>query len=248
MDNVTLKRKSYVLDCTYIKIPKDQFQIVEQLHLIYSTYNIALSQIVKTVTNSGSSFPKAFRVFKQNKTNDIECRAITYELLKETGGMGDEALLLFRMMHLDLHDNESNKGYIKLTDHFQSKIQKQDVSRFEDRAFEDRAFEEHETCIAHQLMLVGSVDSLESNDINESYRQIYNDAFKSLDMLWGSRGNICQASTMNYEKTRWSSTLYEVIIPEFFSIKYPIRNCLFEFKLKSNAHLSSFHLPINNTD
>lgn len=68
IDEITLKRKSYVLSCEYFPSPHNFQTISERFQLLYSRFDINPSSIIATVTDNGSNFVKAFKVF--GRTNE----------------------------------------------------------------------------------------------------------------------------------------------------------------------------------
>lgn len=221
LDEKTLKRKSYVLSCEYFSIPHNYETITERFQLLYSKYGINSSSIVSTITDSGSNFVKAFNVFGQNThkpdeetDNNAEIGASSSQSTSNSS-QEDEIEFLMELLNKAESGNEIDTNGDSLLDSYQSRIECVGIN--DDEAL---ALSNHDRCLAHQLNLTGSVDSLQANKHNKTYEKLYDGVFDKLETLWNCCGRQGTSETiLKYlgrnitrpGKTRWNSTFDKVI-------------------------------------
>lgn len=224
LDETTLKRRSYALCCEHCPTPHNNETIAERFQLLYNKYGIKPSNIVSTITDSGSGFLEPFRVFGQqacepneycdNSSNAARARQNLSETDENSESCDeDEGESLLQMMNSAKAENETGIHHDNLVEFFQARIQN---TKMNDEIM--LALSNHEKCVAHQLHLIGSADSLQANT-HKSYYRLYKGAFEKLDKLWECCGNpnsseiILKYIGRNINrpaKTSWTSTFDKV--------------------------------------
>lgn len=206
IDENTLERRSHVLSCNYFPAPHNFETITERFQLLYHQFDIRPSCVRATITDNGSNFLKAFRVyglnndeFKKFLENNDDGTIETVEaadfskLLSVLNNIPNdeksvscddyetEALLDLLYSTINEHSEEElydSEKTIDLMNFFNSRI-----SNIEMNEETVLALSNHCKCSAHCLNLIGSIDRLRAHR-NKEYSRKYVNVFEKLNLLW----------------------------------------------------------------
>lgn len=216
----SLIRKSYVISCKYFPAPHNYETITEAFQLLYSKFGINPSSVTATVTDNGSNFVKAFRVYGRDsyeftnflEADDDEPEPIQYEEADRTkvfdvlntahgeaecinGDDDSEYEALIDLLHSDSSENVEEDEHETNYKNGSEEIFDFFKSRVISAQLDDQtafALSNHLRCNAHKYNLVGSCDSLRALR-NKQFSNMYESVFEKLNMLWYASGR--QASS-----------------------------------------------------
>lgn len=192
LDPSTLERCSVALACRQLKGSHTFDVLGNSLNEIHTEFGIQ-HKIVRTTTDSGSNFVKAFRVYgKQDENNNSTVSDGSEDDDEE---MGDED------QHLEGIDVIDVSSILNEDDGLQFQLPK------------------HHRCACHLLNLVSTVDA-EKATSNEAYKKLSRSAFSKCSALWNKSGRsttaaemveeICKINLIRPNATRWNSLLMAV--------------------------------------
>lgn len=195
IDPETLSRCSAGLACKQLRGSHTFDLLANALNDIHAEFEIR-GKIVRTTTDNGSNFIKAFRVFGEDENNNA------------AGGqeIDDESAQSEEEEEEDIDEDE-------------------DVEYIDTAALlkEDDGFEfqlpRHQCCACHILNLVASEDSTKATS-NDAYRKLYHSTFGKCNGLWNKCGrstlpaetveDVCSLQLLRPNKTRWNSLFMAV--------------------------------------
>lgn len=193
MDPETLERRSAALACRQLTGSHTFSVLTGALTDIHTEYNIR-EKIVRTTTDYGSNFIKAFRVYGKEENNNTG--AIQGVELGETGG-GDSS-----------EEEEEEEGNVPV------EFVEAGTLLDEDDGLEYQ-LPKHHRCACHLLNLVSTVDVSQANA-----QKLSRSAFAKCQALWNksSRSTTaaeiieskCKLQLVRPNETRWNSVFFAV--------------------------------------
>lgn len=207
IDDESFERKSFVLSCEDFPRPHTHQHIAERLQMLYEKFSLQPSSIVASVTDNGSNFVCAFKVFGRTSnffqhlrqvcdeddsddvSRDTDILKITDSLIQlsdecNQNSLEEEANILYDIINssdeeLDNSVSEQN-GSSDDSDwkYVYSTISNERLSENDILMLPNRI-----PCNTHTLSLIGSVDSLAAHK-NKTYSKLYEAVFEKLNLLW----------------------------------------------------------------
>ena len=215
IDEGTLERRSAALACKRLKGSHTFDVVAGALDDIHCQYRIR-GQVVRTTTDSGSNFIKAFSVFgEQSQSEDAESES-------ESESESDK--------------DSSEEAHVNYLDTC-SILEKDNGLEYQ--------LPTHQRCACHLLNLVATTDADMAEKKNDTYKRLSRAAFGKCQAMWNKTGRSymaaevveenCQLQLIRPNQTRWNSTFMAVeriirIVQE--KGEEAIRNVCEEFKLK----------------
>uniref|UniRef100_A0A8P4KQJ3 BED-type domain-containing protein n=1 Tax=Dicentrarchus labrax TaxID=13489 RepID=A0A8P4KQJ3_DICLA len=169
IDPNSLKRCSAALACKQLRGSHTFDVLASALNDIHSEFEIR-GKTMRTTTDNGSNFIKAFQVFGEDENNNA------------VGSDGDP-------------DNASQRGEDEEDQEGDEEVEFVDVSALlnEDDGLEFQ-LPQHQRCACHLLNLIATVDAMKATS-NEAYKKVYRSTFGKCNALW----NKCGRSTLAAE-------------------------------------------------
>lgn len=194
IDPETLQRCSAALACRQLRGSHTFDLLANALNDIHAEFEIR-GKIVRTTTDNGSNFVKAFRVFGEDENNNAE----GVEEAEESA-----------------QSEEEDDGGVD---------EDEDVQYVDTAALlnEDDGFEfqlpRHQRCACHILNLIASEDSTNATS-NDAYKKLHHATFGKCYGLWNKCGrstlaaemieDVCSIQLLRPNKTRWNSLFMAV--------------------------------------
>lgn len=190
IDPENLERCSAALACRQLRGSHTFERLANALHDIHAEFDIR-GKIVRTTTDNGSNFLKAFRVFGEDENNNEEVAEESAQSEEE----GDGA------------DEEEDVEYIDTA-----------ALLNEDDGFEFQ-LPRHQRCACHLLNLIASEDSFTATS-SDAYKKLHHATFGKCYGLWNKCGrstlaaemieDVCSLQLLRPNKTRWNSLFMAV--------------------------------------
>ncbi|KAK0139974.1 hypothetical protein N1851_023137 [Merluccius polli] len=189
-----LKRCSAALACKQLRGSHTFDVLASALNDIHSEFEIR-GKIVRTTTDNGSNFIKAFQVFGEDENNNA------------VGSDGDPG-------------NASQPGEDQEDQEGDEEVEFVDVSVLlnEDDGLEFQ-LPQHQRCACHLLNLIATVDAMKATS-NEAYKKVYRSTFGKCNALWNKCGrstltaetveDACSLQLLRPNATRWNSLFLAV--------------------------------------
>ncbi|XP_048103459.1 uncharacterized protein LOC125297258 isoform X1 [Alosa alosa] len=225
IDENTLQRHSAALACRPVKGSHSLEVLAAALEDIHLEYHIQ-DKVVKTTTDNGSNFLKAFRGFGNHTAVNPELEQDLNDDEDECTPDGEHDDVEFQNTTEILSQNDNTREY---------------------------QLPPHQKCACHLLNLVATSDVLEGAG-NETFKRLYFSSFSKCNAVWNEVGrahqatesveNECRLQLICPSKTGWNSTFMAVeriarIIKQ--NGEDAMRNICSEFKVKMfNAAEISF--------
>lgn len=192
-----LQRKSAAIACRRFRGAHTYDRIKDILLEVYADYELNVSKVVATVTDNGSNFVKAFKVFGV-KTKSIVDSEVDNEPIEFDESDDDSAA-----------DQSVDNPLSATVDTMERNDETQTVS------VEDNMLSDHMRCCAHTLNLTASADvqSLLNNNATE-LGKMHAEVMKKCNELWNAAGrpksaeiiqNILGHTLSRPGATRWNS-------------------------------------------
>ncbi|XP_060782693.1 uncharacterized protein LOC132889890 [Neoarius graeffei] len=194
IDPETLQRCSAALACRQLRGSHTFDLLANALNDIHAEFEIR-GKIVRTTTDNGSNFVKAFRVFGEDENTNVE----GVEEAEESA-----------------QSEEEDDGGVD---------EDEDVQYVDTAALlnEDDGFEfqlpRHQRCACHILNLIASEDSKNAIS-NDAYKKLHHATFGKCYSLWNKCGrstlaaemieDVCSIQLLRPNKTRWNSLFMAV--------------------------------------
>lgn len=192
LDPDSLDRRSVALACRQLKGSHTFDVLAAALNDIHAEYQIR-DKIVKTTTDNGSNFLKAFRIYGEQDENNV-----TYTEELSNSGEGDEEEIQEEEEVVNFQEVAS---VLDVGDGFEYHLPK------------------HQRCACHLLNLVSMVDALKAN-LNEAYKKVSRAAFSKCQALWNKSArsslaaetiiDACKVQLIRPNATRWNSMFLAV--------------------------------------
>ncbi|XP_057197189.1 uncharacterized protein LOC130558653 [Triplophysa rosa] len=194
IDPNSLKRCSAALACKQLRGSHTFDVLASALNDIHSEFEIR-GKIVRTTTDNGSNFIKAFQVFGEDENNNA------------VGSDGDPG-----NASQPGEDEEDQEGF--------EEVEFVDVSALlnEDDGLEFQ-LPQHQRCACHLLNLIATVDAMKATS-NEAYKKVYLSTFGKCNALWYKCGrstlaaetveDACSFQLLRPNATRWNSLFLAV--------------------------------------
>lgn len=190
LDPGTFQRLSVGLACKQLKGAHTFDVLAGALNDIHSEYEIR-DKIVRTTTDNGSNFVKAFRVYGEDENNNVAPEEVAEEESTQDDGPDTEEMEVevdFISVE-DIMSEDSNDG-------LQYQLPK------------------HHRCACHLLNLVSTVDANNANK-TEAYKRLSRSAFSKSQALWNKAARSttaaeviqehCKLQLIQPNATRWNS-------------------------------------------
>jgi len=161
LDPVTFQRQSVGLACKQLKGAHTFDVLAGALNDIHSEYEIR-DKIVRTTTDNGWNFVKAFRVYGEDENNNVAPEEVTEEEATQDDGPNTEEM-------------EVEVDFISVED-----IMAEDVNNGL-----QYQLPKHHRCACHLLNLVSTVDANNANK-TEAYKRLSRSAFSKSQALWNN--------------------------------------------------------------
>lgn len=186
-----LKRCSAALACKQLRGSYSFDVLASTLNDIHSEFEIR-GKIVKTATDNGSNFIKAFQVYGGDENNHA---------VRSDGDASQPG-----------EDEDDEEGG--------EEVEFVDVSALlnEDDGFEFQ-LPKHQRCACHLLNLIATVDAMRATS-NEAYKKVYRSTFGKCNALWNKCGrstlaaetveDACSLQLLRPNATRWNSLFLAV--------------------------------------
>lgn len=194
LDPDSLDRHSAALACRQLKGSHTFDVLAGALNDIHAEYQIR-DKIVRTTTDNGSNFIKAFHVYgvQQDENNNVTDT-------EEASCSGEE----------DEEIQEEEEGEVNF----------QDVTTVLDEGDGiEYHLPKHQRCACHLLNLVSTVDALKANS-NETYKKVSRSSFSKCQALWNKSArsataaetieDACKLQLIRPNATRWNSMFFAV--------------------------------------
>lgn len=186
LDPDSLDRHSVALACRQLKGSHTFDVLAAALNDIHAEYQIR-DKIVRTTTDNGSNFLKAFRIYgDQDENNNM-----TYPEELNNSGEGDEE----EIQEEEEVNFQEVASVLDVGDGFEYHLPK------------------HQRCACHLLNLVSTVDALKANS-NEAYKKVSRASFSKCHALWNKTGrsalaaetikDACKLQLIRPNATRWN--------------------------------------------
>ncbi|XP_027886159.1 uncharacterized protein LOC114152462 [Xiphophorus couchianus] len=190
IDPDNLERCSAALACRQLRGSHTFDLLANALNDIHAEFEIR-GKIVRTTTDNGANFVKAFRVFGEDENNSEE--GVEAEAQSEDEG--------------DTGVPEEDVEYIDTA-----------ALLHEDDGFEFQ-LPRHQRCACHILNLIASEDSTNANS-SDAYKKLHHATFAKCYGLWNKCGrstlaaemveDVCSLQLLRPNKTRWNSLFMAV--------------------------------------
>lgn len=262
--NNDLERESFVLAFKQIQKRQTNDVLASEMHKVLQEYGITVSKITHIVTDGGSSFCKAFKVYGRGSDHLAE----NSEFNDDVEGVVENAPFMqfddgehffSNIIQFDSDEDSellSLENEMELIDERDAIIDEQDAENDIFDAEDNAAVNEiqlppHRRCLSHILNLIGS--NFEKN-LSGRAKTAFVTTFSKLQTIWVFPRKSSQAKTFATEvlgcvlkipcETRWNSK-YDAV-KHVFDLKPKINE--YVDKLKENIHRAS-HMPkITNED
>ncbi|KAI7789260.1 hypothetical protein IRJ41_001648 [Triplophysa rosa] len=189
VDPNSLERCSVALACRQLKGPHTFDVLACALNDIHAEFGIQ-NKVVRTTTDNGSNFLKAFRIYgEQDENNNSPSDEA------EDDEMNDEMC----------DDEDVNSVEVDLVE-VTAILDEDDGLQFQ--------LPKHHRCACHLLNLVSTVDAAKACS-NESYKKLSRSAFSKCNALWNKCGrsaaaaeiieDVCKIHLIRPNTTRWNS-------------------------------------------
>ena len=194
IDPNSLKRCSAALACKQLRGSHTFDVLASALNDIHSDFEIR-GKIVRTTTDNGSNFIKAFQVFGEDENNN----AVRSD--SDPGNASQPG-----------EDQEDQEG--------DEEVEFVDVSVLlnEDDGLEFQ-LPQHQRCACHLLNLIATVDAMKATS-NEAYKKVYRSTFGKCNALWNKCGrstlaaetveDACSLQLLRPNASRWNSLFLAV--------------------------------------
>ncbi len=192
IDEESMTRKAAALACKRLKGSHTFDVIAESLESIHSTYQIQ-NKIIKTTTDNGSNFCKAFSVFGKAEVDGT--------LLQESAQLGTA----------EINGDEDNNADEEWEYHGIEDI----IAAADSTEGAQYTLPPHQRCACHTLNLIATRDATEAES-DTAYKKIYRSTFAKCLAMWNkqSRSTLSaddiEATLMKRlvipNQTRWNST------------------------------------------
>ncbi|XP_073709424.1 zinc finger BED domain-containing protein 4-like [Misgurnus anguillicaudatus] len=195
LDPCSFERRSAALACRQLRGSHTFDALAAVLTDIHAEYEISL-KVVRTTTDNGSNFVKAFRVFGQQDENNNE------ELIAE-GTIEEEEV----GEDCDASDGEEEVEFMDV----EAILEEDDGLQYQ--------LPKHHRCACHLLNLVSTVDVDRANK-TEAYKKLSRSAFSKCQALWNKASRSpqnaelieqhCKLHLVQPNSTRWNSSFMAV--------------------------------------
>lgn len=182
----TMDRSCAALACKRLKGSHTFFALASTLNEIHTDFGIR-EKIVRTTTDNGSNFLKAFRIYGQSDENNN---------LEPVGEVDDDG------QDVDEEDGSEDVEFVDAG----ALLDEDDYLEYQ--------LPKHHRCACHLLNLVSTVDASKA-DVNPLYRRVSRSAFAKCSSLWNksSRSTTaaeviednCKLQLIRPVPTRWNS-------------------------------------------
>ncbi|KAL6475709.1 hypothetical protein MHYP_G00167490 [Metynnis hypsauchen] len=189
----TLQRSCAALACKQLKGSHTFSALAGALNDIHTEFNIR-EKIVRTTTDNGSNFLKAFRIYGQTDENNNPEPVGESDGEEDDGGQNDD----------DDDEEESFEG-VEFVD-AGALLDEDDYLEYQ--------LPKHHRCACHLLNLVSTVDALKA-EVNPLYKRVSRSTFAKCSSLWNksSRSTTaseviedhCKLQLLRPVATRWNS-------------------------------------------
>ncbi|CAL9694236.1 unnamed protein product [Knipowitschia caucasica] len=187
IETETMTRCSVALACKQLRGSHTFDSLARALNDIHTEFNIR-DKIVRTTTDNGSNFIKAFRVYGEGEENNNQERQSESDASENSEG--------------EEREQEGNINFIEAT----TLLNEDDGLEYQ--------LPKHHRCACHLLNLVSTVDVSDAN-ANATYKRLSRSAFSKCWGLWNKSGRSTAAAEIIEEKcklqllrpndTRWNS-------------------------------------------
>ena len=198
IDPQSLKRCSAALACKQLRGSHTFDVLANALNDIHSEFEIR-GKIVKTTTDNGSNFIKAFTVFGEDVNNNNADRSGDAAQSEEEGEEDEEN-----------EEDEEESEDVEYVD-VSALLNEDDGLEFE--------LPKHQRCACHLLNLIATVDAKKTTS-NEVYKKVFRSTFAKCDALWNKCGrsvlaaetveDACSLQLLRPNATRWNSLFMAV--------------------------------------
>uniref|UniRef100_A0A8C1I096 Transposase n=1 Tax=Cyprinus carpio carpio TaxID=630221 RepID=A0A8C1I096_CYPCA len=195
LDPCSFERRSAALACRQLRGSHTFDALAAVLTDIHAKYEISL-KVVRTTTDNGSNFVKAFRVFGQQDENNNE--ELVAEGTIEEEEVGEDC---------DASDGEVEVEFMDV----ESILEEDDGLQYQ--------LPKHHRCACHLLNLVSTVDVDRANK-TEAYKKLSRSAFSKCQTLWNKASRSpqnaelieehCKLHLVQPNSTRWNSSFVAV--------------------------------------
>lgn len=186
IDADTLKRCSAALACKQLRGSHTFELLANALNDIHSEFGIR-GKIVRTTTDNGSNFVKAFQVFGEDNS------------AVEAVSDGD------RSQPREAEEDEEESEEVVFVD-VSALLSEDDGLEFE--------LPKHQRCACHLINLIATVDAAKAMS-NEPYKKMHRSTFGKCSALWNKSGrstlavetvsDVCSLQLLSLNVTRWNS-------------------------------------------
>jgi hypothetical protein len=203
IDQQTLERRSACLALRRMKGSHTYDAIAAELHDIHSKFGIK-RKIVKTTTDNGSNFVKAFSVFGVGDSENLD----TDDSEEENDEDEDDS-------HQGTHEMQEDE----LQDPVNGFDVHHAICQHDDDEDEIYQLPRHQRCACHTLNLIATTDA-DKAEADAHYKKISRSAFAKCQALWNKYGRSTHAADTVRDalklglkrpnKTRWNSVFMAV--------------------------------------
>ena len=193
LDPCSFERRSAALACRQLRGSHTFDALAAVLTDIHAEYEISL-KVVRTTTDNGSNFVKAFRVFGQQDENNNE-ELVAEGTIEEVGE------------DCDASDGEEEVELIDV----EAILEEDDGLQYQ--------LPKHHRCACHLLNVVSTVDVDKANT-TEAYKKLSRSAFSKCQALWNKASRApqnaelieehCKLHLVQPNSTRWNSSFMAV--------------------------------------
>ncbi|XP_043970018.1 uncharacterized protein LOC122829491 [Gambusia affinis] len=199
IDPESLERSSVALACRRLKGPHTFDALAGLLNDIHTEFNIR-EKIVRTTTDNGSNFVKAFRVYGPDENNSLDTSSL--------GSLAEG--------HQVVEANENEED-----DALGVEVEAVEIGSLLDEEDDSSEYQlpKHHRCACHVLNLISTVDATKANS-NETYKKLSRASFAKCGGLWNksARSTIaaeviereCKLQLIRPNDTRWNSLFLAV--------------------------------------
>lgn len=192
VDPNSLERCSVALACRQLKGSHTFYVLACTLNDIHSEFGIQ-NKVVRTTTDNGSNFLKAFRIYgQQDENNNSASGEVEDDEINDEMCGGDE----------DVDVDGVEVDFVEVT----AVLDEDDGLQFQ--------LPKHHRCACHLLNLVSTVDAAKACS-NEAYKKLSRSAFAKCHALWNKCGrsaaaaeiieDTCKIQLIRPNATRWNS-------------------------------------------
>lgn len=151
------KRQSVALSCQRFKGTHDNKSIAAILQTIHTKFGITEEKVIATITDNGSNFVKAFKVYGMpNKQNEDDESQVHLENDSETDSEEDDELTDKILVPTE-ETNDEEWGYV---------------------------LPKHKRCASHTLNLIATADCKKAINLNPKLRSRHTTTFHKCSLLW----------------------------------------------------------------